>query len=629
MNSHGPQLVSPIAKIGDGQTYLFPDSKPAEFSESQIETLVQRISISDENTREGDIPGGYTYIGQFVAHDLLQGRDTKRTVLPHLNLDSVYGHGAEREQVPKDKDGRFVLGKPDSDGQVVDLLRDKDGTARIPEARNDDNVIVAQVHLMFQKIHNALIDRLLPAIGCGEAAGAAARMINVYLYHRLLIDDFLPRILAPRVADFLLMRGERFLLRGDLEAVPQEFSRAAFRFGHSMVRQRYTLLNGGSFSLDQLLRRGQPIPAQMALDWDSLFGSAGSNFAAAIDTELAAGLTRVVTDRGVLNLAEMNIRASIGLAPGPAILELLRPPMTHSSIWQLGLESITPLDIYEVTGLENADAWDLPLWLYFLIEAMSHQRRRARPPLCNGRLSPLSNFPGRSLGPLASLIAGEVLLAGMRTAPFGAFSDQRRASDDLPKVARAELNTLLLRLGRVTVQGLVREFPSIAFHHRKPTMTSPCAQDFSDPCVEGAAVPGGTKCEVDALKAYHPPAGEDARNFVTRLCRLDSGNTSESPEDGGFRMPGAFKLEAVSGWNANSALLMASLQFRATYDGQGKRYFLATGWGQGVGSHKLTSWRIDTEDDGDVTRYTDVLNWTDNDGNVVITEWIWDHPKQV
>lgn len=373
-----------------------------------------------------------------------------------MNLDSVYGL---RGDSALDSNGRFTLGPRDADGRIVDLYR-RNGKPQTPEARNDDNVIVAQLHLMFQKIHNELVARFEPAMGRHPLITDAARKINVYLYQRLLIDDYLPRILAPSVTDFLLFQNERILLNGQLKFVPLEFSHAAFRFGHSMVRQVYTLC-GGSFPLDQLLRRGRPIPARMALDWDAMFGASGPNLANAIDTELASGLSKVETGRETVDLAHINIVGSVGLPSGGRIVHHLLSTSPNPDLWRLGIEQVVSPDIEDVLGLKGLSADDLPLWFYFLIEAMCYQRSIQSSSLSEDRLGSLRNFPGRCLGPLASLIVGEVVLAAMRTAPFGFHTQPEKIYDELPGAAVAVLHKLLVKLGAVTVQRLVREFPSV------------------------------------------------------------------------------------------------------------------------------------------------------------------------
>ena len=88
---------------------------------------------------------------------------------PALNLDSVYGNGPGQpdtdDEVPYDgiklRIGPLtVLGAP-----IFDPVPGEDlprvaatGKARIGDSRNDENLIVAQLHLAFLKFHNAAVD---------------------------------------------------------------------------------------------------------------------------------------------------------------------------------------------------------------------------------------------------------------------------------------------------------------------------------------------------------------------------------------------------------------------------------------------------------------------------------------
>ena len=87
---------------------------------------------------------------------------------PRLDLDSVYGRGLgdqpylyEHFQKGKDKGkptGRMLVGKVDCTN-LHDLPRNSEGRALIGDMRNDENVIVSQIHLAFLLAHNTLVDR--------------------------------------------------------------------------------------------------------------------------------------------------------------------------------------------------------------------------------------------------------------------------------------------------------------------------------------------------------------------------------------------------------------------------------------------------------------------------------------
>lgn len=131
------------------------------------------------------------------------------------------------------------------------------------------------------------------------------------------------------------------------------------------------------------------------------------------------------------------------------------------------------------------------------------------------------------------------------------------------------------------------------------------AKEFPSLCIQGPAVPGATVCPKD-LENYHPPNDERALNYITRLCRLNTGDP-------------LFTLQGVSGWNANSRALMASLSFTAKQSPVNRIHFEAEGNLQVVAGYKLKSWRIDTENDGKQITFVDRLTWLDGDANHVET----------
>jgi len=125
-------------------------------------------------------PAVMTYLGQFVAHDVahdispLPARSTdagqvENLRTPWLDLDAVYAGG------PRDSSFLFDWREPRLRGLTFrigsgqntfnDLPRNTDGIALLGDPRNDDNLLVAQVHLAFVLFHNAVARKL-------EAAGA-------------------------------------------------------------------------------------------------------------------------------------------------------------------------------------------------------------------------------------------------------------------------------------------------------------------------------------------------------------------------------------------------------------------------------------------------------------------------
>src|SRR4030095_2917294 len=106
------------------------------------------------------IPVGYTYLGQFIAHDLTSMRDVpegdppRSDRSPTLDLDSLYDD-PEVGGSASTTDARMQLGRTTA-GRPEDLPRTAGGEAVIGDRRNDDNLPLAQTHVALLKFHNAV-----------------------------------------------------------------------------------------------------------------------------------------------------------------------------------------------------------------------------------------------------------------------------------------------------------------------------------------------------------------------------------------------------------------------------------------------------------------------------------------
>jgi hypothetical protein len=226
--------------------------------------------LHDDEENEG-IDAGYTYLGQFIDHDItfdpassLQQRNDVDALVdfrtPALDLDSVYGSGPDDQPYMYEADGRkFLLGRDLFEGTGCNVIA-KDlprfnRRALIGDKRNDENVIVSQLHSVFLQFHNRLADDR-------ETWDFAEIQRQVrWHYQYVVLNDFLRKITSVEVYDNVLPhlsngssifddpprlhfyhpRNEAFM--------PIEFAAAAYRFGHSMVRPIYRLnkeLTGGN-----------------------------------------------------------------------------------------------------------------------------------------------------------------------------------------------------------------------------------------------------------------------------------------------------------------------------------------------------------------------------------------------
>ena len=154
--------------------------------------------------------------------------------------------------------------------------------------------------------------------------------------------------------------------------MPVEFSVAAYRFGHSMIRPDYRLnagiereillfTRGRLLAEESDLRGFRPLPSGFTIDWSFFFEVGdGSNLqhARRINTKLADRLRNVPATNEPHALAARNLRRgrALGLPTGERVAQAM------------GLEpiSIPALGSTRFGGLFDGRA---PLWYYILKEA--------------------------------------------------------------------------------------------------------------------------------------------------------------------------------------------------------------------------------------------------------------------
>ena len=241
------------------------------------------IAMTTPPTVTSPIPAGFTYLGQFIDHDLsfdktevMLGQNVSPAQLlqarsPSLDLDSLYGAGpADPESAKFYSDGvhlkigdTVAAGDPAMPG--FDLPRVGVGSTKkarraalIPDKRNDENLAVAQTHLMFIRFHNRVVDSL-PAALTDAQKFAQARELVVKHYQWMIRTDYLPRICANAVVNDVFNNGRKaFEVNAtptDVPTMPIEFSVAAFRLGHTMIRSAYNWnknFDDGAGTLDLL-----------------------------------------------------------------------------------------------------------------------------------------------------------------------------------------------------------------------------------------------------------------------------------------------------------------------------------------------------------------------------------------
>jgi len=439
------------------------------------------------------VPAIYTYWGQFLDHDLTANtdRDSETSDItradlepvdpdvvteklrnlrrPTLDLDTVYGDGPAFVN-PQTADAllyvgpRLRVGTNHVDGipgtlvpPEADLARDlpRFGSlidagvitaADVPEpirsgpnmrtravvgdARNDENLLVAQFHTAVLRFHNAVVGQIeahphafgLYGTVSDKAVFEKARRLTRWHYQWLVVNDYLKTVTLSGVVDKIVVGGPKHYrpLHGYELFMPLEYSVAAFRFGHSMVRGGYDhnrnfgkavpgqakppligfasfdllfQFTGNGFRLDPTdpsksisdpFRGAPTLPFNWTIEFDRFTNKADTDethFARKIDTRLAPQITRMVKEgNGAEIQDEVNkpLRLMLRHLARRNLLRgyLLSIPTGQSMAAQMGVPAMTAQELQK----NNSEALNAaleaggflintPLWYYLLKEA--------------------------------------------------------------------------------------------------------------------------------------------------------------------------------------------------------------------------------------------------------------------
>jgi len=480
---------------------IFRALPPAEFGANDAETqanlkvLGRAMVGTDDKPKDGPdaeesgIPALFTYLGQFVDHDLTfdpasslqQQNDPDGLVdyrTPKFDLDNVYGRGPDDQPYLYDfSEGpgraKFLMGTPLKGAPAIDpptqdLARSNTQPARaiIGDPRNDENVLVSQLQGLFLRFHNRLITEK-------KLKFADAQRTLRFHYQWMLIHDFLVKLVNkqtlhsvfPHLASGKSIADDPPVLRSyhakNEAFMPLEFSVAAYRFGHSMVRPGYRLNDetpplpifgdeGGKPR--PLSLRGFMAPLDIwALDWARFIDIEPRSNGTMLDDDGKVNgkeptAQQLAENKARLQLAyrmDTSIVFPLGDLP-PDVADLIIPSLAERNLvrgWRLRLpngqavakamgevplekiligkftDQIDAFDIKDLTDKDNenrpvtAFIDNCPLWTYCLAETNNHT------------VPGLFGVKTKQLGPVGGRIVAETF-AGLLTIDSQSFFGQ-------------------------------------------------------------------------------------------------------------------------------------------------------------------------------------------------------------
>jgi hypothetical protein len=495
---------------------LFRSLPPAQFDPADLVKLASAMTAETEIEDDPDaqdpeenpgIMSGYTYFGQFIDHDLtldpassLDRQNDPDSLVdfrtPRFDLDSVYGRGPDDQPYLYRDDGeRMVLGRKltgnADDPNTRDLPRStpakgaEPARAIIGDPRNDENVIVSQLQSSFLRFHNRVAD-----VMAGAKFADVQRMVRWH-YQWTVLYDFLPTILRKDVYDAILPHVARktnvlkdppkllfYSPARNFPFIPIEFSAAAYRFGHSMVRPFYRLNltrpkplmifpvdlkgvpNGDKVDATESLQGFRALPDDFGIDWRLFFPETGKKPvthgprdrvqpAYKIDTSLVSPLRKLPFVKGPdpAMLATRNLLRGfqMGLPSGQVLAEAMGEDHPWDRNLKVGKATEedhkgNPL----LTSISAAFDGNAPLWYYVLAEAQQQFEDH-----------PDDKHTAVHLGPIGGRLVGETFVRLMlddgqsflRQAPNWKPFDEFRAKNgefrmfDLLKQARLAKDT--------------------------------------------------------------------------------------------------------------------------------------------------------------------------------------------
>jgi hypothetical protein len=317
--------------------------------------------------------------------------------------------------------------------------------AIIGDPRNDENVIVSQLQGLFHRFHNKLA-----ADNPTWTFPEVQREVRFH-YQWVVLNDFLPAIISHQVLDQVVPHvGKKSDVRlhpphleyyhpKDENFMPLEFSAAAYRFGHSMVRPGYRLSETigplAIFTFNDPLKGltgFREFPNTWAIDWNLFIDlqprgpddKTRTQLAYKIDTSLVNPLGNlpksIATNSNILALRNLQRGWRMRLPSGQDIARAMGvPPLPDDQII-IGKFTGDKADIIgPISQVHPGFEGTCPLWTYILAETVEseltikttkgdkkHKTRKLGP--VGGRIV-AETFVGILLGDSSSFLAQDLL----------------------------------------------------------------------------------------------------------------------------------------------------------------------------------------------------------------------------
>lgn len=471
-----------------------PDQRPGGFRQepardrgapslSGLRQLAETMAEPAGRGHVSEIPAGYTFFAQLVGADLkipeimrswLEGQTRPRRVSAGLDLDIIYGRG------PEANPERFYLPYIRTGPRLSNAGKRYALSQNMPPA---GHVFVVQLQSALVELHNRAVDMLITRHlaseksrycedDCSNAELARAlprakrlllfrdaRETVIHYYHRIIVEDLLPRLIGEERAKDIIANGrDVFFPSGFREGddikqpfIPYEFALAAHQFTASQIRSSYQLRGGSRarpFNPVLLVAnhpRREKIQRGELADWRYFVDvlpepPQGFNRSALIDRYVAAVRGGWHNNRRMQGTAEAILIAGAraGLPDGTAVAEEVLPdlrkrgvlylweprkggPDDPGALWQ---RYVVPPD----RPTQNLLQGKTPLWYYILQEARAiggptrfgadtqayatASDEQARYATAQESISDSGRAVagGHTLGPVGGTIFGEVLI---------------------------------------------------------------------------------------------------------------------------------------------------------------------------------------------------------------------------